>query len=149
MSRRFSVLAFLVLAACSGAPAADGAAIATIGRPAETALRRDAAAEPCPSLRLAARIDGYTPPPTGSVDLVFVLVTRSGVQPLGRVGIFPQAPFSTARGDQPHSFAFRVDRVADPNARLRLSLEPSEGDGHGARAELGEARLAPAGEIGC
>ncbi|MBI1685402.1 hypothetical protein [Caulobacter hibisci] len=135
------------LAACSAAPTANAA----VGRPAERILARDAAAERCPGLQLVARLDGYTPPRSGQVDLVFALVTNGGVQTLGRTAVFPQAPFSTGKGDPPQSFGFRVDRqgLGDGKARLRLTLEPVAGDGGGAGAVLGEARLAAIAEGGC
>ncbi len=151
MSRFLALAPTLAVSLGVFACSANANATAVVGHPAEAALARDAAAERCPGLQLVARVDGYTPPRSGQVDLVFALVTAQGVHPLGRTAIFPQTAFSTGKGDPAQSFGFRVDRqgLDAGKARLRLTLEAVSGDGDGATAVLGEARLAAIAEGGC
>lgn len=136
---------FLSALLMAAVPAPAGAA--TAGRPALLKPVVEAAARCSAEPRLVIAVTQFTPPRGGHATLAVSLRTADGrTRALGHVGIFPERPFSVALKDA-QRFGFAVPRAA-LGQRPTVVVEMG-GEGNGARALIGEARISPGPRSGC
>lgn len=131
----------------------DPAAVAIPGRPAlvtaaPPAAGTDSAAAGPSSTYVELSVLGFTPPASGGVQAVVSLRGKDGepARELGRFGLFPNEAFAADGPADAQRFVFRLPREGAQDdvregAELSVGLVPYEGNGEGARLELGEAQI--------
>jgi hypothetical protein len=133
-----------------GAGAAEGdQLLATVDKPAvvvATPAPLPASAAATRPSRIIVSVTGYRPSQDGSPVAVVVKAQKDGrgaEQEVGRFGITPQAGFNA--GGPAKAQRFRLDLPqglqGDGPVKLNVYLVPSNGDGKGARVEIGSAEI--------
>lgn len=137
-------LSMLLLLAASGEPR-----LAVTGRAAVLHPVVEPAARCSANPQLVVAITGFTPPREGTVSLIVSARARDGrTIRLGEVGIFPSQPFSASL-TQARRFGFAIPaRFVSPETNVTVEVA-SDGNGVGAEAVVGEARITPAPQERC
>ena len=137
-------LSMLLLLAASGE-----ARLAVTGSAAVLHPLVEPAARCSANPQLVIAIIGFTPPHEGASSLIVSVRTRDGrTMRLGDIGIFPNQPFSASLA-QARRFGFAIPpRFVSPETNVTVEVAP-DGNGAGARAVVGEARITPAPQERC
>ncbi len=141
--------AFATLPALLGVATAGDQVIATVERPAvitSTSAPVSAAAGGAAeqSARLVVSVAGYTPPQDGGAVQVVVKAQQHGSgaeQEVGRFGVMLPTGSMGSSGVARYGLPLPPELADDGPLKLNVYLIPSQGDGKGARLEVGGAEI--------
>ncbi len=116
---------------------------ATAATPATVPIVRHATAEAekTGTQRAIVTITGFTPSPSGPVEVVAILPCDGGEREIGRFGVLPASGFTKADRSRWQHFSLTVPSGCGSAAHLIVRLVPRQGDGSGAHVDIGGAEI--------
>jgi hypothetical protein len=141
--------ALAVMFASVEAGAAEGDQVfATVDKPAAVTATAAPAAEgiePEQAQRVIIKVIGFQPPNQGAVQVVVKarMDDKGAEREIGRFGIFPNAEFKAAAPSKAQRFGFALPKglARGGPVKLNVYLVPLNGEGKGARLELGSPEI--------